>query len=376
VALMGSMGADIRTFSVGVGGNDSYDERSFARIVADRYQTHHTEVIVRAEAWAVLNRLIWHLDQPMADSSAVPTYLISQAAREHVTVVLTGDAGDEVFGGYERFMAALLAHRLPRTFQRTVGGIAGLLPSSSSYFSLRRRIERFSAAADEPILSRYHSWVSIFGPDLLDEIVKPEIAKLPRDRTPASNFYAHCEEAGNVPLLHRLQYANFYSYLHDDLLVKVDRMSMANSLEARCPFLDTQLIEEVATLPPSMKTTPFGTKRVLKKALRGLVPDEIIRRRKHGFGVPVDQWFRAELKNPFRDVVLGADARVGQALDVRVIERMFRAHQNGGANHGSRLWTVLALELWLRMLERPPGDRPPEAAQPVQSVSDSDTPAE
>lgn len=357
VALMSELGVPVRTFTVGVEDDASYDERRFARLVAERFGTEHTEVVVRADAAALLDRLLWHLDQPLADSSAVPTYLIAGAAREHVTVALTGDGGDEVFGGYERFAAALLADRLPRTLQHACGLAARFIPSTGGYHDIRRRLERFAADPDRPWEERYLSWVGLFGDEALSRLLSTElIAEVSAD-DPRSSFHRALREAGDVPLLHQLLYANFRTYLHDDLLVKTDRMTMANSLEARNPFLDTALVEEVALLPPQMKATAFGLKRLLRRSLRGLLPEKILRRRKHGFGVPVDKWFRGELREPFRDLVLATDARTAGAINRAEVESLLGEHLDGRRNHGGRLWGLLALEAWLRLMERPPEQR-------------------
>jgi asparagine synthase (glutamine-hydrolysing) len=354
VALMAGLDVPVRTFTVGIEKESSYDERRFARAIASRFGTEHTEVVVRADAVSLLEHLLWHLDQPLADSSAIPTYLIARAAREHVTVALTGDGGDEVFGGYERFAAALLADRLPLALQSRLDTLAGLLPRSSSYYSLRRRVERFSAEAGRSTRWRYLSWVTLNGDEALSQLVSPDLLAGAGLSSPYASFYAAWDEAGDVPLLHRLLYANYRTYLHDDLLVKTDRMTMASSLEARSPFLDTALVEEIALLPPAMKATPFGLKRLLRRSFRTILPPEIVRRRKHGFGVPIDRWFRNELKAPFCDLVLVKDARSANVINQARAATLFSEHVDGLRSHGGRLWGLLALEVWLRMLERSP----------------------
>ncbi len=337
VALMSGLGVPIRTFTVGMGDEATYDERRFARLAADRFGTVHTELVVEAEAAPLLERLLWFNDQPFADSSSIPTYLIAEAARRHVTVALTGDGGDEAFGGYERFAAALAADRTPDSVQRLMGWMAGLLPRTSGYHDLRSRIERFSAGVGGPVADRYRSWIAVFDPDTLREVLSPGMRDVVEQSDPTGSFQVAWEAAGATSLLHRLLYTNFRTYLHDDLLVKTDRMTMANSLEARCPFLDTGLLEGIASIPSSMKATPFGLKRILRRAMKDLLPRTIVRRRKHGFGVPVGRWFRNDLRDPFR----------------------FAQHVAAAADHGGRLWALLSLEVWLRMLERPVESGPP-----------------
>jgi asparagine synthase (glutamine-hydrolysing) len=351
VAFMSELGVRARTFTVGIGDDTSYDERRFACIVADRFRTEHTEIEVQADAAALLERLVWFLDQPLADSSAVPTYLIARAAREHVTVVLTGDGGDEAFGGYERFAAALLADRVPLAGQRGAGAVARLLPRTASYHGLRRALERFAREPDLPVLDRYLSWISVFDRRTLSRVLSPELARGAESSTFAS-YTEEFERAGDVPLLHRLLSANLRTYLHDDLLVKTDRMTMANSLEARSPLLDTALLEDLAALPPWMKATPFGLKRVLRRALRDRLPRRILLRRKHGFGVPVGRWFRGELRQPFEELVLDPGGRMRDALRPGAARELLNQHLSARVDHGPRLWSLLVFELWLRQLER------------------------
>jgi asparagine synthase (glutamine-hydrolysing) len=350
VALMCELEVPVRTFTVGIAEDSSYDERSFARKVAQHFGTEHTETVVHGNVADLFERLLWFFDQPFADSSAVPTYLISKAAREHVTVALTGDGGDEAFGGYERFMAALLAQKLPQTAQRFLGTAYKLIPRSEGYYSTRRRLERFVADSLSSPEERYATWLAIFPEPMLGDLVSPELLSGASD--PYQSYIEAYREAGDVPLLHRLLYANLRNYLHDDLLVKSDRMAMANSLEIRAPFLDIELLERLASLPPAMKATTFGLKRLLRHALSRDLPRSILKRRKHGFGVPVGKWFRGDLKEPFLDLVLSKDARSLVALRSDGVQRLFREHQDGVADHGARLWTLLSLEMWLRMLER------------------------
>jgi asparagine synthase (glutamine-hydrolysing) len=355
VALMSSLGSSVRTFTVGIGDDTSYDERRFAGLVARRFGTEHTEIVVKADAAELLERILWHVDQPFADSSAMPTYLIARAAREHVTVALTGDGGDETFGGYERFAAALLAKRVPAAVLRPLGSAARLLPRTGGYHELRRRVERFTADPRSSPELRYRSWVSLFDEPTLLRVLSTDLRV---EAEPYASFDRALEEAGPVPLLHRLLHVNFRTYLHDDLLVKTDRMSMANSLEARSPFLDTELLGYLASLPPEMKATPFALKRLLRRSLEGVVPREILRRRKHGFGVPVGRWFRGELRGPFEELVLGSQARSAQALDQSAVRELFDVHL-AGEDHGGRLWLLLSLELWLRTMEGPQRTEPP-----------------
>ena len=338
----------VRTFAVGFADDASFDERSYARVVAERFATRHTEYVVRPDAVALLDRLLWHHDQPFGDSSAIPTYLVCELAREHVTVALNGDGGDEVFGGYDRFVAAALAERLPRATAPLGRWAARLLPVDSGYYSRRRRIERFVELSDLPPRERYQSWIAVMNRDLLADVLAPlgEAAGVADCERSMDAAYAR---AAGAPLLDQVLYANFVTYLPDDLAVKMDRMSMAHSLETRSPFLDTALVEYLASIPATRKVGLRRLKPLLRRSLAPLLPAEIWNRRKHGFGVPVGRWFRdGELRTVFEDEVLAPGARSAEILDPRVLRRLWAEHQGGDVEHGFRFWTVLTFERWLR----------------------------
>src|SRR5439155_20440153 len=350
----------VRTFSVGFADDASFDEREYARIVAERFKTKHTEFVVRPDAVALLDRLLWQHDQPFADSSAIPTYLVCQLAREHVTVVLNGDGGDEVFGGYDRFVAAALAERLPRAAGRLGRSAARFLPVNSGYYSQRRRLERFSELAGQSPRERYQSWIAVINGDLLAEALAPLGAEAGVAAV-ARSMEAAYERAAGAPTLDQILYAHLVTYLPDDLAVKMDRMSMAHSLEARSPFLDTALIEYLATVPAVRKVGLRRVKPLLRRALWPLLPKEIWNRRKHGFGVPMGRWFRdSELRTLFEDEVLATGARCAEILDPAVVRRLWDEHQGDDLEHGHRLWPILTLERWLRTLGSP-GLSPPRA---------------
>lgn len=360
VAMMAEIGVPIRTFTVGITGDPSYDERPFARLVAERFGTDHTEITVGVDAAALVERVLWHLDQPIADSSCLPTYLIAAEARKHVSVVLTGDGGDEVFGGYDRFRALLLAEQIPTLAQRPLATVSRLLPSSNAYGSARRRTERFAADVRATSKDRYCGWVRVMSDSQLSGLLADPALAGTADRSLGDAW----GEAPSVGPLHRILHTNLRTYLHDDLLVKTDRMTMASSLEARSPLLDISLMEAVAALPAQMKTNAFRGKRILRRALAGTLPREILSRPKHGFGVPVGEWFRGSLLEPFADLVLAPDARINAITRRSAVTEMHDAHQAGKVDHGPRLWALLALETWLRSQEGPPTSRPP-ACRPL-----------
>ncbi len=338
----------VDTFTVGFADSPSFDERNWAAFVARRLGTRHHEIEVRPDAVALLDHLVWMHDGPFADSSAIPTYLVCELASETVRVVLTGDGGDEAFGGYERFTAAAMAARTPAWLARPGLLAARLLPAERrrGYNSARRRVERFLADASKPLLERYAGWVSVFGADELARIV---------DRPPddlLASLRAPYEEAAGLPELDRILHVNMRTYLPDDLAVKVDRASMAHSLELRCPFLDRALLAELATVSATSKVGFRYPKPLLRAACEPLVPGEVWKRRKHGFGVPVDRWLEGELGERFEDEVLADDGRL-RALGADAALSRYWREQRDGARHGARLWTLMTLESWLRDLERP-----------------------
>jgi asparagine synthase (glutamine-hydrolysing) len=356
VGLMSQAASEpIHTFSIGFPEDSSYDERAHARRVALHFGTRHTEFAVSVDAVSLLDRLLWHHDQPFADSSAIPTYVVSRLARDEVTVVLTGDGGDEVFAGYDRFRAAAVAPRLPRVLATSALRAAALVPRSKGYYSLRRRLERYVELAHEPLLERYLSWIAVANRDLLPELLNAQFAR----HDTSGSIRAQYERLESASSLDRILFANFTTYLPDDLAVKMDRMSMANSLEARSPFLDTALVEYASRIPARQKTGLRQLKPVLRRAFGPLLPDAIWRRRKHGFGVPLGSWFQGELGTLFEDEVLAHDSRCAVFLERSAVRRLWEEHHRGDVEHGTRFWTLLTLERWLRSLERPPSSAPP-----------------
>ena len=363
-ALMASQAdGDVRTFAVGFPDESSFDERGHARAVAARLGTRHTEFAVRADAVGLLDRLVWLHDGPFADSSAVPTYLVCAAARSHVTVVLTGDGGDEVFAGYQRFAAAALSRLLSAPVAGGLRSVLPLLPSGGTYHDPRKRLERFLGPVDRPLRERYLDWVRVFDRAGVDALLD--------DGASATDSFTHAHEqarrAGLGPI-DALVHANFCTYLPDDLSVKIDRASMGNSLEARAPFLDTALIELMARVPARHKVGFLRPKPLLRRAFGDLLPADVWRRPKHGFGVPMDRWFRGELGTLYADEVLSRSGRLAEALDAAELRRLWSDHQDGRADHGARLWTLLTLERWLRDLAGAAPLREPAAAAATVDV--------
>jgi asparagine synthase (glutamine-hydrolysing) len=335
----------VETFTIGFDDRDGFDERPYARQVADRHKTAHHEYVVHPNAVDLVERLVWHHDQPFGDSSAVPTFLLSEVTRGEVTVALSGDGGDELFAGYERFAAGLLAQRyraLPGPVRRTIRASAELLPAGS----LRGRaasVQRFARVAEMGLPDAYRSWISY--------VQDPERNALlgnAGDGWAIADYRRIWSGSEGAATLDRLLDLNLRTYLLDDLLVKADRMSMAHGLEVRSPFLDKELLGLAARLEPTLKLRGVKLKRVLKAAVSDLVPDEILNRPKRGFGVPLDRWFREDLRSYVGSTLGAADSRVKAHLQPGAVDRLLAEHDSRARNHGHALWTLLTLEVFLR----------------------------
>jgi asparagine synthase (glutamine-hydrolysing) len=343
VALM-AQGASqpVRTFCIGFE-DEQYDERRWARLVADHLGTCHEEEVVRPNAATLLDDVLEASDQPFADSSAVPTYLLAQMTKRHVTVALSGDGGDECFAGYERFAAALALARvepLLRPISRVTGTIARGLGGSEAR-GPRARAGRLLAQLGAPMPEAYLAWVRIFGQNELDAL-SPEAA-----RSSADLYQPIWQASSGAPLLSRLLDLNRRTYLLDDLLVKVDRMSMAHGLEVRSPLLDRRIVEFAAHVPPRYQVRGWKLKRLLKTAVADLLPREVLTRPKKGFGVPLDAWFRGTLRSEAQTRLLSPASRIGAHLNTEAVARIVAEHDSGAAANGQRLWSLLMLERFL-----------------------------
>ena len=350
VGLMSRMmSSPVKTFSIGFEGDAAFDETAYARMAAEKFKTDHTEFRVAPSAIDLIDTLVWHHDGPFGDSSAVPTYLVSKLTREHVTVVLTGDGGDELFAGYLRFYAALLAERIPAAAGRAASGMLALVPPPPNERHWLARAQRFFRSMDLPLHDRATRWNSLFFDDL-EELLNPDFLAGGAPIDKLRHIGGEREMMSGRSPLSQLLHANFTSYLADDLLVKTDRCTMANSLEARSPFLDRELIEYAALLPDDLKLQGRRTKAVLRDAFQDLLPPPIDRRGKMGFGVPLDAWFRGELRDYVRDLLLAPDARYRDVLSPPFVEGLIARHLAGQANLGQQLWSIMTFEVWLRRL--------------------------
>jgi asparagine synthase (glutamine-hydrolysing) len=345
VALMSEQ-ADrpLATFTIGFEDTEGFDERLYARAVARHFGTEHTEFVVDPDAAELIDRLVDCHDQPFGDSSALPTYLLSELTRRHVTVALSGDGGDEVFAGYERFAAAMALSKLqflPSGAPKAAAKAIDRLPPSALGQRLPR-LKRFLLRRELPPHRALLSWVS-YTPDEWRARLRPGASDWGFD-----HYERLWEASAGLDLLGRLQAVTMDSYLLDDLLVKVDRMSMAHGLEVRCPFLDADLVAFGLSLAPWDKAIGPSLKRALKKTLAGALPPEILRRPKRGFGLPLDRWFRTDL-NAYVEGTLGSPrARVRAHLEPEALDALLAEHRGGQAGHGHVLWALLTLEAFLQ----------------------------
>ncbi|MCK4342484.1 MAG: asparagine synthase (glutamine-hydrolyzing) [Phycisphaerae bacterium] len=347
VALMRELGVSpLRTFSIGFP-EARYDETAYARQIAERFETEHHEHIVTPRAGEILDTLAWHYDEPFADSSAIPTYYVSRWTRESVTVALTGDAGDECFAGYDRYRAVQLAARfevVPRPLRRLLAAAAGLFPHSRPR-TLGNRLHRFASALAQPPARRYLSWVNIFPPELLAVGYRDEFRASIDFDEPLAWFDGLYDPAPG-PAPNQAVRTDFASYLPFDLLTKVDIASMACSLECRAPLLDHELVEFSLSLPLSWRLGPRSGKHILKDWARDRLPSEVLQRPKMGFGVPVGEWFRRELRDLVRERLLLSDSLSNHIFRPEWLHELVNSHLSGRANYEHPLWTLLMLELW------------------------------
>jgi asparagine synthase (glutamine-hydrolysing) len=330
----------VRTFTVGFG-EERYDERTFARAVAERYATEHEEIVVEPDVVELLPRLAGAFDEPLGDEAALPQFVVSELARRHVTVALTGDGGDEAFAGYERYAAVGLAGRV---------AVPGAGPAARALRwagrgeprSHANRAGRLLEIAALPAPARYGRLMEVFAAELRAELWEPEFVAEP---VPAWRLLDPAPGDG-IAALQRL---DVRTYLPGDLLLKADIASMAHSLELRSPLLDHEVLELGVSLPDSLKVRGLRGKQALRRAFADALPPEVAARRKTGFGVPIGRWFRGELRGLAGDLLLDRRARSRGQLRPAAVERLLADHVSGRADHGHRIWCLVMLELWQRL---------------------------
>lgn len=347
VALMARHSSTpVKTFAIGFD-EARFSELPHARRVAERYGCEHHEFEVQPDAIEVLPKLVRHYGEPYADSSAIPSFYLARLTRQHVTVALNGDGGDESFAGYMWHLAGRLAERwqqVPAALRRPAEQLAqSALPLSGNRRSAASRLARFLSGASRPRAARYRAWLSVFTEELKAELYAPGV-RPPHDDRLAPIFAAHADLDGVDAMLA----ADVAWYLPTDLLVKMDIATMANSLEARSPFLDHELAGFVARLPSSLKVRGRETKYILKRAVEGLVPKENLYRSKQGFAVPIRAWFRGPLREYLADHLLDDRLERRGLFRPEAVRRLIDDHQHERADYAHHLWTLLMLELWFR----------------------------
>jgi asparagine synthase (glutamine-hydrolysing) len=348
VAAMAQLSSKpVRTFSIGFEGHPSWDETPFARMVAARYRTDHTEFSVKPESFELLEKLAWHYDEPFGDSSAIPSYIVAKLTREQVTVALTGDGGDELFAGYPRFIGAVAAERIPQIARTAARWLMAPLPHGQEHQGLWERGRRFALQASRELPERLRNWVSVFTAEELAGLLHHDLLELASAGTLGASYTQWHRRAGAASALNRVLYINAHTYLLDDLNVKVDRASMAVGLETRAPFLDTALMEYVFALPAQFKLRGMTTKRMLKKAMSDLLPPEIVTRKKMGFGVPLGAWFRGPLKGLLEDGLIRPGLALHDFVRRDALGRLVEAHRTGRRDYGLQLWSLWMLQSFL-----------------------------
>jgi asparagine synthase (glutamine-hydrolysing) len=352
VGLMRQLGASpLRTFSIGFTEGE-HDETRYARLAAERFETIHEEFRVEARAVDLLPQLVSHYDEPFADSSAIATWYLAQFARQHVTVALTGNGGDELFAGYPRYRAVRLASaidRLPRPLRWLLSGnFWQALPASTSRRCLRRQFKQFAGPLGLSPVRRYLEWVSVFGEAQRGDLYRDDFCRTLPNADPIAFLAAAFARSRGRDAVTAASLADLVTYLPCSVMTKVDIASMAHGLECRCPLLDHRVVDLAAAMPVGLKFRRGRGKRILHEAFGDLLPGAIRRRGRTGFGVPLDHWFRGALGDFARDTLLASLARTAEYFRATAISRLLDEHQQNRKDHSNRLWSLLFLELWMQ----------------------------
>ena len=341
----------VETFSIGFA-DDSYNELPYAQAVADHFGTSHHYEVLNPDIVSLAEKLVQHQDEPFADTSTFPTFLVSQLARRSVKVVLSGDGGDELFAGYDTY----LAERLSRYYQwlpeplRNISfpALANLLPPQPAKKGFINKVKRLVEGGAQESTLQHTRWMIFMSEAEKDKLFRPELrAALKGDSTKAL-FAGYFQRASRFDLLAQQQYVDLKTYLVDDILAKVDRMSMAVSLEARVPLLDYHIVEFALNLPPQLKMNRMRTKVILRKAVQSLLPEVVLKKPKQGFSIPMKHWLRNSLKPMMLDLLSAESVRQRGYFNPQVVSGWVREHLDGRANHSHRLWALLVFELWQR----------------------------
>jgi asparagine synthase (glutamine-hydrolysing) len=349
---------DIRTFSVGFG-YEALDELKYARAVSEYFGTYHKEFLITSEAVQLLPKIIWHLDEPMGDPALIPVYILSENAKKNITVILTGDGGDEILAGYEHYKFLTLGKKfenIPKTLRKEVSSfLIKKLPkfvldkifkysSSIGEKGMERAINVISSIEDP--IKAYAEFVSLFNDEERKELYSNETLERIKEfsfyQSTCSKYFKHL----NRRPLDRLQYLEIKTTLPENFLMKNDKMTMTNSVEARVPFLDHRLVEFSFTLPPKLKLNGFNEKYILKKAMQPYLPKDIIMRKKQRFYVPIDLWLMGELRPMVDDLVSAKNIKRQGYFNFDYIEKLFKNYDRSRLFYGRQLWNILTFEIW------------------------------
>jgi len=373
VALMARAASRVKTFSIGFD-EPAFDELDAARVVASHFGTDHHEMIVRPDAMKIVDDLVEHFDEPFGDSSAIPTWYVSQMARRHVTVVLSGDGGDELFGGYDRY----LPHPRVARFDATVGAIGKraasavwrVLPHGAKGKNFLRHVAQDAAG-------RYLDSIRFFQADEIDSLFTRELRRSVDSRQ-LPDAWERFERFRALSWPSQMMRFDFETYLPEDVLTKVDRMSMAHSIESRVPILDHEVVTFAASLPSAMKIDGTERKRILKAAAATVLPPSVLAKPKQGFGVPIGNWFRGRLRNMVQDVLESPRTIQRGYFEKTFVDRLLREHLSARRDHTLRLWQLLMFELWHRTyLDRPAAENARGSSLPLNrsALPQKDNPA-
>jgi len=350
VGMMHELGASpIKTFSIGFE-DASYDELQHARRVAEKFQTEHEEFVLQPKALELTDKLIYHLDEPFGDFSIFPTFLVSKMARDHVKVILSGDGGDELFGGYEHYQAQKLSHPpFPFLFRRVLNPLIRMIPPSQKKKGAWNKIRRFGQGFEHDPEHWHLRWMMFLTEKNKKSLYTPELQEAMDGIKPlymTSPFYDLFNASDHFDGLNRDFVLDLKTYLVDDILVKVDRMSMATSLETRVPILDHKIVEFAYSLPANLKLNGHTTKWIFKKTMERLLPRQNIYRKKEGFSIPIKHWLRTDLKELLLDSLNAQRIRREGLFQYEFIEKMIDRHLKQRENFSHQLWALLVFEIW------------------------------
>jgi asparagine synthase (glutamine-hydrolysing) len=350
VCLMSEiMARPVKTFSIGFD-DPSYNELEYARVVAQQLNTEHHELTIQPDVVHLVENLVRYLDEPLADVSIFPTYLVSQLARQHVTVALSGDGGDELFAGYEWYIASKIAayyHKVPACLRdgwipRIVDGI----PPSTRKKGLINKLKRFVEGSVLPDSLQHFRWNMFATEESKKQLYSEELQRSLGQSNAYDRFSDHFQTTEHADPLWQQQVADIKTYLADDILVKVDRMSMANSLEARTPFLDYRLVEFAAGLSSHLKLKRLQTKYLLRRCMASKLPRAVLSRKKEGFSIPMKNWLKQELRSLMQDLFSPARIERNGFFNASYVQRLMTDHLRGIANHSHQLWSLMVFEIW------------------------------